>query len=103
MIDEILAKEIFEFFSEDLDKKIKKSLIKMDHNGYYSIVTQQTYSSCRPMYHNKNDIYKYSYSDLYEEMCCLFDDFESEKKDALGNIFSLKNFINYKMTKERIK
>ena len=47
----------------------------------------------------KKDVQKYSFKELYEQMCDIFYRFDEGDTTALIDIFHLKNFINYKMDK----
>ena len=79
-MDEALAIDMFKHFSEDLDPKIRKMMKTDYHNAYYSVQ-------------------KYSFKELYEQMCDIFYRFDEGDTTALIDIFRLKNFVNYKMDK----
>lgn len=99
-MDELLAIDMFKHFSEDLDKKLKNKFIKCDRNGYYTIITQNKYYDRRPMAYKEHEAQKYSFRELYEEMCDLFYLFDEGYDYAIYKMILLKNFVNYKMQKE---
>ena len=98
---EEFAIESFVHFSDDLDDKMRKRFKKFDHTAYYYVITRNEYWNRRDMAHDKNDIYKYTFVDLYDEMCNLFFWLDDGDKDMMYKIIILKNFINYKMHMER--
>ena len=98
-MDEVLAIDMFKHFSEDLDPKIRKTLKDYYYNAYYSVVVSNSWAPRRPMIHKKEDVQKYSFKELYEQMCDIFYRFDDGDPSALIDIIRLKNFINYKMDK----
>ena len=98
-MDEALAIDMFKHFSEDLDPKIRKMMKTNYHNAYYSIVVSNSWAKRRPMFYREKDVQKYSFKELYEQMCDIFYRFDEGDTTALIDIFRLKNFINYKMDK----
>jgi len=102
-MDEELAYNIFLDFHKDLPRKMVKIMIDTDHNAYYLIITRNEYYPRRTLYHEKNEINYYSFKELYEEMCDLFSQFDDGKERAIYDIIRLKNFVNLKMMKEKVK
>ncbi len=98
-MDETLAIDMFKHFSEDLDPKIKKIMKTHYYNTYYSVVVSNLWAEKRPMFYKRKDVYKYSFKELYEQMCDIFYRFDEGDATALLDIFRLKNFVNYKMGK----
>lgn len=102
-MDEELAYNIFLDFHKDLPDKMVKRMIDADHNAYYSIITQNTYNFRRNTYHERNETRYFSFKELYEEMCDLFYQFDEGKESAIRDIIHLKNFVNLKIMREKIK
>ena len=98
-MDEALAIDMFKHFSEDLDPKIRKMMKTDYYNAYYSIIVSNSWVPRWPMIHKKEDVQKYSFKELYEQMCDIFYRFDEGDITALIDIFRLKNFVNYKMDK----
>ena len=92
--------ESFEHFTEDMDKKLKNNFLHMDRWAYYNILVSKYPWDHRPMKYNKKDVYVYSFEELYDQMCTLFYQIEDGDASKMYEIILLKNFINYKMSKE---
>ena len=95
---EELAIDSFEHFADDLDDKTRKKFRNFDYNAYYYIITRKEYWNRRGMAYKMADVYKYSFSELYDKMCDLFYWFDGGDTSKMYDIILLKNFINYKMS-----
>ena len=102
-MNEEMAYNIFLDFYKDLPRKMVNIMIDMDHNAYYTVITQPVYSSRRSLYHSKEDTRYFSFKELYEEMCDLFYQFDEGKENAIRDIIHLKNFVNLKIMREKMK
>lgn len=98
-MDEKFAIEIFKHFSEDMDVEIRDKFIDFSHYMYYSIMTTNFWNPRVKMFFDAKDVSKYSFKELYNEMCDLFYRLDENDSSAMYDIFLLKNFANYKMTK----
>ena len=98
---EELAIDSFEHFADDLDQKTRNKFIDFDRDAYYFVITRKEYWRRRKMAYKKKDIFKYSFSELYDKMCDLFFWFDDGDLTKIYDIILLKNFINYKMSIKR--
>lgn len=95
---EELAIDSFEHFADDLDPKVRKKFINFDQNAYYYVITRKECYNRRKMAYKMADVYKYSFSELYDKMCDLFFWLDDGDMSKIYDIILLKNFINYKMS-----
>lgn len=100
-MDEQFVIDIFMHFSDDMDPKMRDKFIELDRHSYYSVMVSDVWNPKISMAHEPEKVFYYSFRELYEQMCDLFWRFDEGDKSAMYDIFLLKNFVNYKMAKDR--